>query len=87
MCYMEVKIAVRVFLALEKVSFYIFFSLVYISIKNESFFWRGHPTENESFFWRGHPTENESFFWRGHPTENEYHSSGGVIPLKMNLIS
>ena len=60
---MEVKIAVRVFLALEKVSFYIFFSLVYISIKNES------------------------FFWRGHPTENEYHSSGGVIPLKMNLIS
>ena len=72
---MEVKIAVRVFLALEKVSFYIFFSLVYISIKNESFFWRGHPTENESFF------------WRGHPTENEYHSSGGVIPLKMNLIS
>ena len=75
MCYMEVKIAVRVFLALEKVSFYIFFSLVYISIKNESFFWRGHPTENESFF------------WRGHPTENEYHSSGGVIPLKMNLIS
>ena len=45
-----------------KSEFLHFFALVYISIKYESFFWRGHPTENESFFWGGHPTENESDF-------------------------
>lgn len=48
---MEMKIAVRMFLALEKVSFYIFHSLaVYISTQKESFSWRGYPTENESDF-------------------------------------
>lgn len=46
------KIAVRMFLeTIGKSEFLHFSSLaVYISIKKESFSWRGYPTENESDF-------------------------------------